>query len=150
MDRMNPPPNYYGAMYPNSNGPVNSPFQNGNNMTSPPPYTDDNTPAFKTANVANDTGVQDAYVPESYIRIEEGVAGVKKFYENFKRFISENIGSRVKVYCAFTDSSLWHDKVFEGTLIAAADNYVLVKENETNKYVIIASVYVIYMELFEK
>lgn len=150
MDRMNPPPNYYGAMYPNTNGQVNAPFQNGNNMTSPPPYSDENH-SFKVAKEENsDTGIQDAYVPDSYIRIEEGISGVKKFYDTFKRFVSEKIGTRVKVYCAFTDSSLWHDKVFEGTLLAAADNYLLVKEAETNKYVIIASVYVIYMEMFEK
>ena len=97
MDRMNPPPNYYGAMYPNQNTPMNnSPFQNGNNMTSPPPFTEENSSAFKVAK-DSDTSVQDGYVPDSYIRIEEGIAGVKKFYENFKNLISEKIGTRVTV-----------------------------------------------------
>lgn len=149
MDRMNPPPNYYGAMYPNGNGPMNTPYpSNSNNLVSPPPYTEENSPSFKVAN--SDTGVQDTTNENSYITVGNGVKSIKTFYEEFKRLIDEKISSHVKVYCAFTDSSLWHDKVFDGTLIAAEDNYMLIKENETAKYTFIASVYIIFVEFFEK
>ncbi len=149
MDRMNPPPNYYGAMYPNGNGQMNTPYPpNSNNLVSPPPYTEENAPSYKVAN--SDTGVQDSSSGNSYIGIEAGVKSVKAFYDEFKSLINERIGTHVKIYCAFTDSSLWHDKVFEGTLIAAADNYMFIKESETNKYTFIAAVYVLYVEFFEK
>lgn len=145
MERMNPPPNYYGAMYPNGQQ-----YPNGTNMTNPPPYSEEVPQAFKTAQTTSDTGVQDGYVQEEYIHLSDGIKSVKEFYKDFRENISDKIGSRVKIYCAFTDSSLWHDKIFEGTLISSADNYLLIKETDSNKYTIIASVYVIYLEMFDK
>ncbi len=139
MDRMNPPPNYYGAMYPNGNS-MNAPYQANNaNMTTPPPMNGnmDSEPAAVRETVQNET----------YQTISSAVNGVKDFYNAFRELVNNNIGKDVKIYCAFTDSALWHDKVFEGNLIAAADNYLMIKDKDTNKYTIIASVYVIYVEM---
>lgn len=148
MDRMNPPPNYYGAMYPpNGNAQMNSPFSpNGNGVVSPPIYNEETPDTIKV----NASMPQNEENNDGYLSISYGVNGVKRFYEEFKKLISENIGTRVKVYCAFTDSSLWHDKIFEGTLVSAADDHLIVKEADTGKYSIIVSVYVIFIELFEK
>lgn len=137
MDRMNPPPNYYGAMYPNSSM-NNTPYPNNPNVTPPTPYEGNTSESQGTS--------QEPSTDDSYMQLGPSVKTIKDFYSEFKKLISPNIGDTVKIYCAFTDSSLWHDKVFEGTLIAAADNYLLIKEKGSNKYTAIASVYIIFIE----
>lgn len=144
MDRMNPPPNYYGAMYPGSNAP--GPSYNSNpqmNPMNPPPFNEENDLGMKVSNEKNSLNES---TNEGYLEIQDGVESVKKFYDEIKKWISTQVGNKVKVYCAFTDSTLWHDKIFEGTLVSASDNNLIVKD-ENNKLTIIVSVYVIYIEL---
>lgn len=137
MERIQPPPNYYGAPYPNNaqenmgqnpyqppmgggypNEPMNQPYPN--QMPMNPPLRADTTP------------------------------DVEEFYESFNKLVSSNLGRMVNVHCSFTDSTLWHDKEFIGVLASAGDNYIIVFDKETNRHYMIIGVYIDYIEFFDK
>ena len=124
MDKMTPPPNYYGAPYPNQ--------QNQNNNMYPKnpqfgtPFTPEMVPvANQNTNEYQDTGT--GTTENTYYNILDAINNVDSLYEIMKNKISSNIGRKVKVYASFTDSTKWHDVVFEGTLMAIADDFMIVK-----------------------
>ena len=67
----------------------------------------------------------------------------------FTKYLNEHIGKNVTVYCSFTDSADWHDKIFKGKVTGAGDDYLIVDEASLNKEVLILSVYIHFVE-FDK
>ncbi len=145
MDRMTPPPNYYGAPYPNNGTQNLNPYPNNNPYPNPYPLG-----GYPVSNNKENNEDNEVVVPNNTpSELEMTVKNVQDFYASFRQYISKNIGNRVKVYCSFTDATKWHDMVFEGTLIASASDYMIVKDDD-NHYTIITGVYVNFVELFEK
>ena len=67
----------------------------------------------------------------------------------FTKYLNEHIGKNITVYCSFTDSADWHDKIFKGKVTGAGDDYLIVDEASLNKEVLILSVYIHFVE-FDK
>lgn len=85
MERIQPPPNYYGAPYPN---------------TEPSPYPPQMNPYS-----------QEGYpLPSNNQRAGDVAQPIEEFYESFNKLVSSNLGRQVNVHCSFTDSTAWHDK----------------------------------------
>lgn len=146
MDKMTPPPNYYGAPYPNQ--------QNQNNNMYPKnpqfgtPFTPEMVPvANQNPNEYQDTGT--GTTENTYYNLLDGINNVDSLYEIMKSKISSNIGRKVKVYASFTDSTKWHDVVFEGTLMAIADDFMIVKSSTTKQYDLISRIYIDYISFFD-
>lgn len=123
MDRNNLPPNYYGSMYPPQMD-MNNPYQPLNNT---PPYP-------SRAEGSNQMQTNTSYETNQYY---------------FTKYLNEHIGKNVTVYCSFTDSADWHDKIFKGKVTGAGDDYLIVDEVTLNKEVLILSVYIHFVE-FDK
>ena len=67
----------------------------------------------------------------------------ESYIENILR---NNKGKKVKAHASFTDSVLWKDRVFEGIILnAGRDNLVLYNEEENKHYLIL----MIYIDFFE-
>ena len=124
MDRNNLPPNYYGSPYPPTME-TNNPYPN---MGINPPYPSRSEPPSNT--------------PQTNTSYE-----TNQYY--FTKYLNEHIGKNVTVYCSFTDSADWHDKVFKGKVTGAGDDYLIVDEVSLNKEVLILSVYIHFVE-FDK
>lgn len=122
MDRNNLPPNYYGSMYPPQMD-MNTPYPPMNNVSSYPTRAETNMPQTNTVYETN------------------------QYY--FTKYLNEHIGKNVTVYCSFTDSADWHDKIFKGKVTGAGDDYLIVDEVTLNKEVLILSVYIHFVE-FDK
>ena len=104
MERIQPPPNYYGAPYPQPQEGMPNPYQSQpmNNyppQQSMPPYPNAEQPI------------------NSQMRQNISDNSVNEFYESFNKLISTNLGRSVNVHCSFTDSTKWHDKEFRHYLI---------------------------------
>lgn len=123
MDKNNLPPNYYGSPYPPQMDMNSYP-----NMGVNPPYPSRAEPMPNT--------------PQTNTSYE-----TNQFY--FTKYLNEHIGKNVTVYCSFTDSADWHDKVFKGKVTGAGDDYLIVDEVSINKEVLILSVYIHFVE-FDK
>lgn len=132
MDRIQPPPNYYGAPYPNNQeGIGNNPY--------PPQMGGYQQPQM------NPTYPQ----PHQMVR-QESDPNIEEFYESFNKLVSSNLGRMVNVHCSFTDSTKWHDKEFIGILASAGESYVIVYDKENNRHYLIIDVYIDYIEFFDK
>lgn len=147
MDRMTPPPNYYGAPFPGFNqgpqGPVPQGAQppmpnNGNIPNNMPSQNNTQTPPVYNgqANNSNDQQETNNQLCVCY---------------TYADIAHANRGKVVKVYCSFPDSSKWHDVVIEGIIYYAADDHIVIESvEEPKKYTMILGVYVNYMETYEK
>ena len=147
MDRMTPPPNYYGAPFPGFNqgpqGPVpqgaQPPMPNNGNMPNNMPNQNNTQtpPAYNgQANNSNDQQESNNQLCVCY---------------TYADIAHANRGKVVKVYCSFPDSSNWHDVVIEGIIYYAADDHIVIESiEEPKKYTMILGVYVNYMETYEK
>ena len=145
MDRMTPPPNYYGAPFPcfNQGGGPNPqmmpsnqpPMPNGANINNQvqPDYANENYPVPQ-AESYNTSNKEHICMNYSYAEIAHA-----------------NRGKHVKVYCSFPDSTKWHDVVIEGKIHYAADDHILIETlDNPNHYIMIVGIYVNYMELYDK
>ena len=103
------PPNYYGnnysnQPYPNQNMGINPNYNN--------PYVNNQMPDYPLPNAGNDNNSND------------------KTMANDSNCISDlckmNKGKSITVYCTFTDSAEWHDKVFKGILYSAGDDNIII------------------------
>lgn len=125
MERIQPPPNYYGAPYPNNEPSPYPPQMN--------PYPQEGYP-----------------LPSNNQRAGDMAQPIEEFYESFNKLVSSNLGRQVNVHCSFTDSTAWHDKEFIGVLASAGDNYIIVFDKEKNRHYLIVGVYIDYIEFFDK
>ena len=135
MERIQPPPNYYGNPYPQTKDTPQTPYQpqmNGYNM----PMINYNPEMVPPQNMPRQTNVT--------------AENVEEFYESFNKLVSNNLGRMVNVHCSFTDSTKWHDKEFTGVLASAGDNYIIVYNNEVNRHYLIVGVYIDFIEFFDK
>ena len=60
-----------------------------------------------------------------------------------------NKGKSITVYCTFTDSAEWHDKVFKGILYSAGDDNIIIYNPQDGKFTVIVSVYVNFVEFYD-
>ena len=125
MDKNNLPPNYYGSPYPPQMD-MNNPYSSNMGVNPPYPTRQEPTPTPPKTNTSYETN---------------------QYY--FTKYLNEHIGKNVTVYCSFTDSADWHDKVFKGQVTGAGDDYLIVDEVTLNKEVLILSVYIHFVE-FDK
>lgn len=128
MDRIQPPPNYYGGPYPpqGDGAPQNQPYPPQMNGYSMSPY------------------------PPQQMREDAKQNNIEEFYESFNKLVATNLGKHVIVHCSFTDSTKWHDKEFTGVLASAGDNYIIVYSAPENRHYLIVGVYIDYIEFTEK
>lgn len=142
MERIQPPPNYYGAPYPQSQEmvPQNSPYppQMGGYPSARPPYAPGPSGSVPAPEMMR---------AEQQPNMAENVA---EFYESFNKLVSTNLGRNVIVHCSFTDSTKWHDKEFVGVLASAGDNYIIVYDAAANKHYLIVGVYIDFIEFVDK
>ncbi len=147
MDRMTPPPNYYGTPFPGFNqgpqGPVpqgvQPPMPNNGNMSNNMQSQNSNqTPPVYNGQTNNSNDQQETNNQLCVCYTYADIAHA-------------NRGKVVKVYCSFPDSSKWHDVVIEGIIYYAADDHIVIESiEEPKKYTMILGVYVNYMETHEK
>lgn len=133
MERIQPPPNYYGAPYP-QNQEMNNYPQMGYPNPNVPPYN------------------QNGQMPNQEMTPQgtNPIDNVEEFYETFNKLVSSNLGRHVIVYCSFTDSTQWHDKTFSGVLASAGDNYIIIYDDSVNRHYLIVGVYIDFIEFTEK
>lgn len=137
MERIQPPPNYYGAPYPQPQEGMPNPYQNPPMNNYPPQQS---MPTYPNAEQPINGQMRQSISDNS----------VNEFYESFNKLISTNLGRSVNVHCSFTDSTKWHDKEFIGVLASAGDNYIIVYDANNNRHYLIVGVYVDYIEFFDK
>ena len=71
----------------------------------------------------------------------------ESYIENILR---NNKGKKVKVHASFSDSVSWRDRIFEGIIMnAGRDNLVLFDE-ENNKHYLILMIYIDFFEFEEE
>ncbi len=125
MDRIQPPPNYYGAPYPPGSDMAHTNY-------APPPAMQN--PGYVQSprqenNNSNDGGLQPIETTEY-----------------FTKYMKGSISKRVKIYCSFTDSAEWHDKVFSGLVYAAGDEFIIIYDDKEKKHILILAVYILFIE----
>ena len=64
--------------------------------------------------------------------------------------LSKNKGKHVKIYMSFTDSKEWCDRIFEGILEAWGKDFILLKEQNSNKRYMVWNLYIDFIEFDEK
>ncbi len=140
MDRIKPPPSYYGNPYQAGGIEPGAPYGQGqfNGQT---PYqggqmgqVNGNQPPLPNGQGSQE-GNYNPYTSESPVTFNTSL-------ENF-------VGKRMKVYCSFPDSAKWHDVIFEGNLMYAANDQVILRDVENKQLVAIVGVYVNYVEIPE-
>lgn len=140
MDR-HEPPNFYGANFPNQNfnrqGPdmMNPAYKN--------PYMN-GTPDYPTP---NNNGANQQQQQNSQMNFNS--APVPSDTSCTTSLCKLNQGKPVTVYCTFTDSAEWHDKVFKGILFSAADDNIMLYNQQEGKFTIIVSVYINFLEFYD-
>ena len=144
MDRMTPPPNYYGAPYPNFNQNMPNPQMQG-----PQP------PMPNAGNQMQQPPQQNGF--EEAIFVEKGPLNAQQNSDQicmsytYADIAQANRGKKVKVFCSFTDASEWHNVTFEGRILYGAIDHIAIESDETpSNYVVILGVYIDYMTFFEK
>lgn len=124
MDRIQPPPNYYGA-----------PFPQNQDMS-----------GFKPRFPADNNGNNNM--------IDNSNNNVPTALNNGNDYMSTLIqsihGRHLTVYCTFPDSTLWHDKVFSGIVTGNAEDQITLYDPNENKTTIIVGLYINYIELQDR
>lgn len=67
-----------------------------------------------------------------------------------ENILSLNKGKTLRVYMSFSDSIEWRDKVFEGILKAWGKDFLLLFDNNNNKYYMVWNIYINYIEFLEE
>lgn len=134
------PPNFYGNNYPNQQFGRQAPDM-GMNQGYKNPYVNNNMPDYPMPMNENQPSGNMMPRPE------------KPAMDNDPNCMTElcklNRGKSVTVYCTFTDSAEWHDKVFKGILFSASDDNIIIYNQQDGKYTIIVSVYVNFVEFYD-
>lgn len=133
MDRMQPPPpNYYGVPYPSTNPNEQPQMMPGPGREAPNYYGNNASPMQNNMPSNNNTNTNNNEIEHT-----------------FKSSTNAYIGKKMKVYCSFPDSSKWHDVIFEGRLVYAENDHLILRNLNTDLWTIIVSVYINYIELSE-
>ena len=135
MDRMQPPPNYYGTPYPptdQNNQQYQQPFM-GQQMNSP-------IPPPNGQRVEKPSKQQ-----EDYEQMMDESTSNNSVY--FAQTVNDYRKKIVSVYCTFPDSAKNRDMVFRGRLISAASDHVVVEDRESGTLYIILGVYINFIEI---
>lgn len=146
MDRMTPPPNYYGAPYQQNYGP-NMP----NNPSMPGPQ-----PPMPNGNVNMPPQMNQPRDFEEPMYMDKGNAMPNTSDQicigyTYADIAQANRGKKVKIYCSFTDSSQWHDMSIDGRILYAAEDHIAIETDENpSKYIVIIGIYIDYMVFLEK
>lgn len=127
MDRIQPPPSYYGGPYPQQGGEMSHPNY------APPPNMQGNSMNYTSPRKENDEDVPIGFNP-----VESN--------DYLTKFMKGHLSQKVKIYCAFTDSAQWHDQVFEGIVYAAGDDNIIIYNRSDKKYYLIMAVYILFIE----
>ncbi len=148
MDRMTPPPNYYGAPYPNFNQNMPNPQMQGQGPQ--PPMPNSMNSGQQTQMPKPPQGFEES------IFVEQGPVTPPKTDQicmsySYADIAQANRGKKVVVYCSFADASQWHDVTFEGRILyGAIDHIALESEENPGHYIAILGVYIDYMVFLEK
>ncbi len=144
MDRIQPPPNYYGAPYPSSGDQgYRPPFQEiyppqGSQATYPRADNNGNN----NSGWNNNNGMNNNSMGGN-----SDTANNNNGY-SFNTDISHPFfGRNIKVYCSFPDSGKWHDVVFEGVMVEQSNDHIVIEDRNSGKSYLIVAVYVNYLEL---
>ena len=70
----------------------------------------------------------------------------QSYIENILRL---NKGKYAKIYCSFTDSNQWKDKVFTGVIEQAGRDHLIISDPSTGKWYMILMIYLNYVEFEE-
>lgn len=142
MDRMQPPPNYYGAPY-NGFGPNMGPNNPMPNPQMPPNMPNPGGMPPMGGPQMQPVMADPSQIPPPPIQSNN--------YENDDLYTetNNNRGKKLRVYCSFTDSSKWHDVIFEGILVYGVADHICVKTKD-DIYTIIVGIYINYIEYLEK
>lgn len=149
MDRMQPPPNYYGVPYPTPT------MDQG--MGTPPPYQGTPQPPQPTTMRPQAGAVQPPVeqIPIETIRGQTLEEALKQNMDNngtdqsLDIHINTFTGKKVRVYCSFPDSSQWHDVILEGRIMFAGNDKLILENPDTKLLTVIVAVYVNYYEVIE-
>lgn len=66
---------------------------------------------------------------------------------NLNKILENNKNKKVTIYCSFPDKN---NKSFEGVLEDVQDDYLVISEPATDKWIVIISMYLNYIEFDEK
>ena len=71
----------------------------------------------------------------------------QSYIENILR---NNIGKKVRVHASFSDSVSWRDRVFEGIIMNAGRDNLVLYDEENNKHYLILMIYIDFFEFEEE
>lgn len=67
-------------------------------------------------------------------------------YQYLTDIMNDNIGKVATIYVSFPDSIEWRDKYFTGTIKSIGRDYILIQLLNSNKNILILSIYINYIE----
>ena len=67
-----------------------------------------------------------------------------------ENILEKNIGRRASFYMSYNDSLEWRDRIFTGIIQQAGRDYAVLKEDDTEKYVLLWTVYLNFVEFYEQ
>ena len=146
MEKMTPPPNYDGAPYPQNQNNASQFSKNQQPYGNPTFQSQQEQPLNYGAYDQNLSMMNQNAT--TYDNLLESIKNADQLFEIMKTYISKNIGKRVQVFASFTDSTKWHDTIFDGTLVSIADDFMIIKTSE-GRYDLISRVYVNYISFYD-
>lgn len=91
---------------------------------------------------------QPSYIPDQSSS-PPGVGDTSASTSYAENILNLNKGKNLKVYMSFSDSIEWRDKIFEGTLEAWGRDFLLLNDKKNNKWYMVWTIYINYIEFNE-
>ncbi len=103
---------------------------------------------YTQAPIAGDISSQSSAPPISnlYPTYPSGNLEDPRYAENI---LEKNIGRKASFYMSYNDSLEWRDRIFTGIIEQAGRDYAVIKEEEGEKYVLLWTVYLNFVEFYE-
>ena len=67
-----------------------------------------------------------------------------------ENILEKNIGRRASFYMSYNDSLEWRDRIFTGVIEQAGRDYAVLKEDGSEKFILLWTVYLNFVEFFER
>lgn len=67
-----------------------------------------------------------------------------------ENILEKNIGRKASFYMSYNDSLEWRDRIFTGVIEQAGRDYAVVNEEGTGKFVLLWTVYLNFVEFYER